>query len=272
MKKGVYGILLCLVFLESACNSNLGIEKLAINSSEIIESEQIIDLTKSSFQNKSDIGSIQSENYSINTENFKDTDESKKINVSIKYPRITGLEDTILQSDINNLIKQAALEPYYEIINIYSGISEGTDWPVDYSIVYMTDEILSIKFEGYIYAQGSAHGTNWIYSININLTNGQKITIDELFDESFQNKLSPQYFKGVDVDTINSDDSVLNEMFGHFKSSFEESDNNFYFTDDKFIIILPISDYHQFSSRYKNLKDSMKQDSLIWKYILDNNI
>jgi len=72
------------------------------------------------------------------------------------------------------------------------------------------------------------------------------------------------------VDTTNSDDSALNEIFDRFKGSFEKSDNNFYFTDDKFIIILPISDYYQFSSSYKNLKSSMKQDSSIWNYILGN--
>ncbi len=63
MKKRVYGILLCFVFLGCACNSNFGTEKLPINFLETIESE--IDSTKSSFQNKGDIESIKSVNYCI---------------------------------------------------------------------------------------------------------------------------------------------------------------------------------------------------------------
>ncbi|WP_349948773.1 hypothetical protein ABFV83_10280 [Lacrimispora sp. BS-2] len=137
--------------------------------------------------------------------------------------------------------------------------------------MYANNHVLSIKFEGYIYAQGSAHGTNWVYSININLATGKKITIDELFDDSFKDKLNHHYFNGIDVDTKNSDETTINEIFDRFKNNFTMSDDNFYFTDDSFIVILPIDGYYQFAASYEDLKSSMKENNSIWRYILDGN-
>lgn len=51
---------------------------------------------------------------------------------------------------------------------------QGTSWSVDYNIVYVTDSVISIIFEGYLYVQDNANGINWIYSTNINLISEKK--------------------------------------------------------------------------------------------------
>ncbi len=254
-----------------SCQENYSSKNsIIINDSKLTESNQELNSSEASIQTKGDLQTIKPKDFDISTETFNNTNESKQIKISINYPQITGFHDTVLQTNINELIKEAALDPYSDIANSNDGITNGTEWPVDYSIEYANNYVLSVKFEGYIYAQGSAHGTNWVYSVNINIPTGKKITIDGLFDKSFKDKLH-QCFNGIDVDTTNSDETAINEIFGRFKNNFEMSDDNFYFTADKFIIILPIDDYYQFAASYEDLKSSMKENNSIWCYILDSN-
>lgn len=75
---------------------------------------------------------------------------------------------------MNDLIKEAALNPYNSTSNNDQGIVQGTSWSIDYNIIYVTDSVISIVFEGYLYVQDNANGINWIYSTNINLISGKK--------------------------------------------------------------------------------------------------
>ncbi len=75
-------------------------------------------------------------------------------------------------------------------------------------------------------------------------------------------------FKGVDVDTSNSDDAMA-EVFNLYKDTFMDNYDNFYFGSDKLIIILPINNYFQFSADYEDIKDCMKFDNQLWYGVLD---
>lgn len=206
-------------------------------------------------------------NYEFITKKYCQYDKTKHINIEISYPEIKNFPDKKNKEIINDLIKEAALNPYNNISNIDQGIVQGTSWSVDYNIVYVTDSVISIIFEGYLYVQDNANGINWIYSTNIDLISGKKITMSDIFNNTFKDKLNFNYFKSIDTDTKNAEQSALDELFNNHKNDFDNSDDNFYFTKDKFIIILPIDNYYRFASDYSDLLSAMKDDKIIWKSI-----
>ena len=212
--------------------------------------------------------------YSVNTEMFEDIDKEREIDITIKYPQISGMEDEKKQKRINELIKESAMGPYHYYQHRKLNLTEpetfnNTSWPVEYTIAYATGDILSVRFEGYIYAKGSAHGTNWVYAVNINMNTGERITIDELFTKLFREKLSHENFKGVEVDTTDADPGAMKELFERFEENFIDSHNNFYFGVEKFYIILPIDNFFTFEASYDDLKDCINWDNPIWSEILE---
>ena len=253
-------VILLLISLCGCKNSLTNSDISSSSNSATVESDYVE-------SNSLEIENYSSAYYETHIEVYEDIDEAKDIEITIQYPVIIGLRDVSLQDTINDLIKEAALRPYYNTV-IYNGILDGTEWPVEYEITYASDDIISIKFEGYFYTQGFIHGNYEMYTVNINMNTGEKITTDALFDVSFQEKRKSRYFKGVDVDTTKSDSDAIDDVFSDYKEHFENRSNNFYFTKNHFIIILPLNGSYRFSSEYENLKDSMKSESVIWKCIL----
>jgi len=210
--------------------------------------------------------------YEIDSTEFVNLNEEKEINIRIIFPQVIDMNDLHIQNKINEQIEEAALKPYkfYQEYIFADGTEwsfDGTEWLIEYSIVFATDTILSIKFKGYAYSQGNASGVNWVYAVNIDIANGNVITSDELFSDSFKNNIRYNIFKSVDFEIADIDESMMNEEFGNYLKDFEIGDDNFYFTADKFIIIVPISDYYQFSADYDELRNYVKVDSPIWQYI-----
>ena len=179
------------------------------------------------------------------------------------------MKDLELQKRINTLIKEAALSPYNELL-IDNDITEGTQWNIKYSIEYATNSLISVRFEGHLYTMDSlGKGVYWVYACNIDLLACKRITMSDIFDDSFKNKLNDKYFKCIDTDTVEDESNAIEEIFNRYRDDFETSDDNFYFTKNKFIIILPINGYFRFATDYEILKDSMIKDNPIWNQFIN---
>lgn len=55
------------------------------------------------------------------------------------------------------------------------------------------------------------------------------------------------------LEMTDTEETALNEIFDRYKNIFDMSNDNFYFTKDKFILLLPIDDYYQFAASYNDL-------------------
>ncbi|MFW6678940.1 PdaC/SigV domain-containing protein [Lacrimispora sp. AGF001] len=251
MKKNKYIIVLIFVFLFFICIVGIFINY--SNNTTIMQN------------NKNE--NLQEKDLKFITKKYCQYDKTKHINIDISYPEFNNFPDKTKQQNINDLIKESALNPYNKISNYDQGIAKGTSWSVDYNIVYVTDTVISIIFEGYLYVQDNANGINWIYSTNINLISGKKITMSDIFYNTFKDKLNFNHFKSIDTDPQDAEQSALDELFNYHKNDFDNSDDNFYFTKDKFIIILPIDNYYRFASDYADLLSTMREDNIIWKSI-----
>ncbi len=253
MKKNKYIIVLIFVFLFCICIICIFINHTNNSARKVMRNKENEILQEIDFE--------------FITKKYCQYNKTKEINIDISYPEIKNFPDKKKQENINDLIKEAALNPYNNISNNDQGIVQGTSWSVDYKIVYVTDSVISIIFEGYLYVQDNANGINWIYSTNINLISGKKITMSDIFYNTFKDKLNFNNFKSIDTDTQDAEQSALDELFNYHKNDFNNSHDNFYFTKDKFIIILPIDNYYRFASDYADLLSTMKEDNIIWKSI-----
>ena len=223
-------------------------------------------LTLQSCGSKNEVSDIPPPEYKIDTAKFENINPEKDIEIVIEYPQLSQLEDISIEDKVNEIIKGAALEPYYYYLE-RDGDFDNTSWPVEYTIVYDTGNILSVMFEGYVYTKGSAHGTNWVYTVNINMNTGERITIDELFNESFKEKITLDVFY---LEIQDDSRDFIEEIMITHKDDFIDSHDNFYFGVEKFYIILPImSGRHSFEASYDDLKDCINWDNPIWSEILE---
>jgi len=204
---------------------------------------------------------------------FEEIDSTIAKNISINYPQISGLIDADKQIRINNLIKKSALEPYYYYLERESNDNSfdfvNTSLFVRYEIILTNERIFSVRFKGDIYTKGGAHGTSLGYAVNIDLKTGQRINVNELFQESFIEKITQNIFDGDIADDYI--DFIENAMISQ-RDDFVDSYNNFYFTEDNFYIIVIIPDAQStrwsFSSSHEDLKSSMRIENPIWNAIL----
>lgn len=231
---------------------------------------QQFELIHTKIQTISNLNEVEYEDYNFSTKVFEQSLEKEQINISIQYPQSTSMKDLELQKRINILIKDAALSPYNELLKD-NDITEGTQWNIKFSIEYATNSLISVKFEGHLYTMDSlGKGIYWVYACNIDMLECKRITMSNIFDNSFKNKLNGKCFKCIDTDTVEGESNALDEMINRYRDDFETSDDNFYFTKNKFIILLPINGYFRFAADYETLKDSMIKDNPIWEKIINN--
>jgi hypothetical protein len=214
------------------------------------------------------ISEISDFNYEIFSDSFMNVDLKKQIDIRINYLQLKGISDTTKQDQINGYIKDTALEPYNKLFADKKNIEVGTECSIESSIVYLSNNIISIKFEGSVYTKGNAHGINIVSALNINLNTGAEITLDELFDEAFLGKLNYNVFKSVDFDIPADAAAIQNDIFDQFKNSLMGDNHNFYFGLSELTIVLPISNYFRFTADYEDLKECMKLDNPLWQEVL----
>lgn len=100
--------------------------------------------------------------------------------LDITFPQLQKMKDRKLESKINSLLVDKAME-----IKHKNDIDEKdlpkTTFYVSYLPPYLKDNLLSIRFNTMYYVQGAAHPTNLIKSITINLADGTDVKLDKLF-------------------------------------------------------------------------------------------
>lgn len=160
------------------------------------------------------------------------------IEINLQIPIIKGLKDLKLQEEINSIFKEDILSFKNEIEEMakeYSDQAENHGIPMipytaitSYKVTCNKGTILSIYINYYQYT-GGAHGLTVRKAYNINLNNGTKLTLKDLFKEG-----TP--YKDIINKEINKKISENREMY--FPSSFKGiSEEQEFFIDDKDIVL-----------------------------------
>ncbi|MCL2696830.1 MAG: DUF4163 domain-containing protein [Oscillospiraceae bacterium] len=192
------------------------------------------------------------------------TDVYQNNNITIPYPQIDELLDVNLQANINLLIQAWALEilenyedDYYNYLTL----------EMDYEVTRTSDNLMSAVFRGTAFAEGDAHPSHILYTVNVDTVVGVEVA---LVDVVTLNDEFVEIFKAHAVTATPDADSYIKEndnefLLGKFRSAdmFGGSDTFSYYTDDSIVICMAvphaIGGYAEFELRYDDLGELLHE-------------
>lgn len=287
MKKTILSLVISLIILISlqGCNSNPA-EKLTeaptiISSAESNSSQQ--DTVKTT--NKSTITSQTSTEHdkAINLSLQISSRNYKNKQAKISYPQITNFSDLHKQNQINDLIKNDIINNYKKDVtdvaswfydNNYQNAEDDLTEEVNYEVKLNSSNLLSIIYFKYSILPKSAHGSNTLHSININIGDGSIlkfkdiIIVDNSFVEKLKNDksklLTAKAYPGQLSDGL--DLGISSELQGRNNKDlidmFNSDDYSFYLTKDSIGMNIDTAhaggDYICFVIKYSDIKDNIK--------------
>lgn len=84
--------------------------------------------------------------YSIVDESYTDKD------ISIRYPQVTGIDDSKKEEIINDLLKSEAFVPLTDDLSNIEGYDLSMD--IDYVVSWKSENLLSVQYKGSSYSEG----------------------------------------------------------------------------------------------------------------------
>lgn len=200
--------------------------------------------------------------------------------IRIKYPQITNLGDDNRQKQINEILKAEALS----VLGFYEG-SNDVSLDITFKIPWQSQRVLSVQYSGVGNAKGAAYPLSFLYTANINIDNGSKLTLNDLvkIDNNLVNGF--RSFKVSDPETNQASasafDYVLNtytveDLIRYFEgadSSYKNSAFTFsYLTKDAIGISIEVphavSDHLEVELKYADIKNNIKAENEVWKDLL----
>lgn len=201
--------------------------------------------------------------------------------IVIHYPQITNLGDSFKQYEVNRLLKEEALA----VLNNYNEdeISSELSLDIDFDIMWQGQRLLSVRYLGDGYLDGTAHPFNLFYTTNINVVTGTKVRIKELvtIDDAFLSKFLQARYKpwhsAMNLAEDGTIDLALTEWFSvydliEYINKRDSSDNylTFWYLTEKSLGIslrIPhvIGDHMEFEMDYKDLGSNLITENELWK-------
>jgi len=234
----------------------------------------------SSLINDKTVANVQQLNgYIILTQDFIDINPQRGTNIEIKYPQISNFYDEKREKVINELIKNSSIYSFYN----YGSTKDSTVF-IDYEVMLATEHIISVKFEGYSYFMGGKNNNRWVYAVNINLNNGEKIILEELFSNSLYSNHNNIFTYKYDwqkdeegtiaYEIAMSSNATIAELFIEYEKyySFPYHHDDFYITESKLGLIVKSSpamgDYLEFLASFEKLRDLINCENAIWENLM----
>lgn len=181
----------------------------------------------------------------------------KKYYAIIRYPAITGLEDTKIMEKLNNTVMQHAVFQYEnKLPNASELISSGS--AVSYEITlaevtYMGNGILSARSEGMIDYANDTNDQQFAYSIILDLSTGRDIALKKIYSDfgKVMNLFTSGKFKQISGDASLLSSFSLEKLMENYK--YYAQYNNYpatYFTEDSLVIILDTDRENEFFAEF----------------------
>lgn len=223
------------------------------------------------------IQNIKNENYDIFYEVFSVIDETNHTDIHIRYPQLKANISSDKSKKINELIKKQAIYNFYS-----DDFKDGISMDIKSEIKYFSSNLISIRYYGNSYEWGSNYVYDINYSTNIDLKKIKLLNIDDIFNNNLKKILSRENFKfegpykaesGEEIEEnsheynyIHGDSLIYSKIFSDYYNNF--SNNTFYFSKDKFFIIINIpfdaTQILELSTKYDILKKTIRSNSVIW--------
>ncbi len=108
--------------------------------------------------------------------------------LNIKIPQVKGMADTAAQKDINDRLKKFADDQekqfQTDIADLVIGIDEDmkSGLTIEYNVVTLTPELLSMTLEVSPFMAGAAHPNHVSFPFNYDIATSKKIAFEDLFN------------------------------------------------------------------------------------------
>lgn len=120
-------------------------------------------------------------------------EETSAYEITAHYPEFSGLP--IYENEINSLIRELING---EINSYKTDLDEAASFDKtatgifnsDTSVILENSQIISVRFNISTYMSGAAHPFNYVKGLNIDVSKGQKLTLDEIFSRDYLNIIS----------------------------------------------------------------------------------
>lgn len=196
--------------------------------------------------------------------------------ISISYPQIANFTDEKSMRRVNELIKENALS-----VMEYYHTHDDLTIDVEYSILWKSDRLLSVKYEGYGYLSGGPYPNNLFYTSNIDLhllkvlKFSELIQVDSSFIEQVQKNSSstnPEHAPFMDI--IFTEDLLQRVML--IDRAIDGFPNDFsYITENviglSFSVPHVMGDHMELEIKYSDILDNIRCENKIWTEVLAGN-
>jgi len=210
----------------------------------------------------------------ISIKTVSENTETDKIKMTLQFPQIEGLEDKVVEENINSLFRKAAEAAKGEGLMNANGIVEATDGYngspnkcetyFDYRLKYNQKGLLSVIFFNYQYA-GGAHGLTVQSSYTFNLETGEEYTLKDLM------RSDADYVSFISGIVKNQIDERIKEglLPDYLLTPFEaiKDEQDFYLSNNALVVYFQQYEYfpyaagiQEFAVDFSELKDMLKPE------------
>lgn len=224
-----------------------------------------------------ELDQITDNSYEISTIIYTEEDDNN--NISIEYPKVSGLSDEAKQKTINDMIKAEALKVYDD----YNYEDRGhLSLDIEYNITLKNGYILSIQYFGLGDVEMAPHPHKLFYTTNIDMKMGNRLRLVDLVN--IKEKLINMFINGEFKPLWPEQEEVALSNYGTYDVAKEslinaDSIDNMgsvfsYLTNDTLGISIPaahaIGGHAEFEIKYKDIAEYLKDDSEGWKEFMSN--
>jgi hypothetical protein len=129
---------------------------------------------------------ILSQTVTVQSVPFNESGSAPAYTITAQIPNLQGSSDSRVEifNALLNQITQDQINSFKTDVLAYASnppIAAGSSFDLKYSVIGQRGDIWSIKFDIYVYSDGAAHPNGYSRTLTYDLSNGRKVTLDELF-------------------------------------------------------------------------------------------
>jgi len=172
------------------------------------------------------------------------TKEKELLNIDLKVPIISGLQDKELEKRINDAIEKSFSEQINYIesmasnedtVNMHSeGFLSELVLVGDYNVYYNHNGLISIGIKYYKYL-GGVHGNSELHMINVDLKNGRELLIKDFYkdEEDWEEIVKGAIYEQM----LSNPDKYFSETIQEWKARPLSPNQPFYISEDNSIVV-----------------------------------
>jgi len=161
--------------------------------------------------------------------------------INVSYAVVEGLEDEEKQIELNQKIKNFVSEPIndfksqIEQVEIFEEMQNGLY--IDSEVIYLSENMISIKFSVSEYYSGAAHPSNYVLIFNYDIIQDEKIMLNDLFlAESDYLAILSERTRSILLNRFQDDLEVMQEWIETGTEAKEENFESFGIKENSLII------------------------------------